>query len=63
MDKEFEAKVKGMYSGGGCACQTGVLELKKKHPSKNWYAKTVAEYSKQIKKTDYCFKCRKQIKN
>lgn len=29
MDKEFEAKIKGMYSGGGCSCQTGVLEKKK----------------------------------
>jgi len=34
MDKEFEAKVKGMYSGGGCACQTGVLELKKNIPQR-----------------------------
>lgn len=48
-EKGFEAKVEGMYSSGGCACQVGMLERKETF-SKKWYAKTVVEYSKPIKK-------------
>lgn len=60
-DKEFEAKIKGMYSGGGCSCQTGVLE-KKKTSLKGVVCKNCGRIFKTNKDTNYCFKCRKQMK-
>lgn len=60
-DKGFEAKIKGMYSGGGCACQTGVLE-KKKTSLKEVVCKNCGRIFKTDKDTDYCFKCRRQMK-
>jgi hypothetical protein len=60
-DKQFEAKIKGMYSGVGCACQTGAFE-KKKTSLKKVMCKNCGRIFKTDKETDYCFKCMKQMK-
>lgn len=59
-DKGFESKIKGMYSGIGCACQSGVLE-KKKTSLKEVVCKKCGETFKTNKDTKYCFKCRKKM--
>lgn len=60
-DKSFEAKIKSMYSGSTCACQTGTLE-KKKTSLKEVMCKNCGKIFKTNKDTDYCFNCRKHIK-
>lgn len=60
-DKGFEAKIKTMYSGGGCSCQTGLLE-KKKSSLKELVCRNCGKTYKTNLDTEYCFRCRKKIK-
>lgn len=58
-EKGFDAKVKGMYSGGGCACQLGVIE-KKESALKEVVCKGCGKIFKTNRGTEYCWECEKK---
>lgn len=60
-EKGFEAKIKSMYSGGGCACQCGIIE-KKESSLKTVICKKCGKIFKTDRDTDMCWNCEKKVK-
>jgi Zn finger protein HypA/HybF involved in hydrogenase expression len=61
-EKGFEAKIKSMYSGSTCACQTGTLE-KKKSSLKTVTCRKCGKTFKTNRDADLCWKCEKSKNN
>ncbi len=57
-DKGFEAKIKSMSSGKGCACQMGIIE-KKESSLKTIICKKCGKVFKTDRDTELCFNCEK----
>jgi len=60
-EKGFEAKIKSMYSGGGCSCGCGIVE-NKKSSLKTVICEKCGKVFKTDRETNMCWNCEKQVK-
>jgi len=58
-EKGFDAKIKSMYSGGGCSCMLGTVE-KKESSLRKVTCKKCGKTFKTDRDTDMCFNCEKK---
>jgi|WetSurMetagenome_2_1015567.scaffolds.fasta_scaffold45443_5 hypothetical protein len=58
-EKGFDSKIKGMYSGCGCGCQTGFVE-KSESDLKQVKCRSCGKIFKTNRDTDLCISCEKK---